>query len=154
MKKYLFGTPSNKGLTLVEIIASLALLSIIILSIIPLFIHSAQANKNSKETMDATLLAQTELENIVNINDHAEQSNLEYMYDVILQKGYKKDETCENCLGINKDGHYIIVQLKNISKNNHPNESPTLGKIVIKVYQNDQKLEQESQMELVIPWKK
>lgn len=148
MKNYIFGAPSNKGLTLIEIVASIALLSIIVLSIIPMFIQSAQSNKNSKEIMDATLLAQTEMENIVNLNDHTEKSNLDIMYNEILQKGYKKDPTCENCLGINKGGYYIVVQLSNTSKDNHP----TLGKVVIKVYENSQKRKQESQMELVIPW--
>lgn len=52
------------GLTLVEIIASIAILSIILFVILFVLLQSIQANKTSEEIVDATYIAQTTMEHI------------------------------------------------------------------------------------------
>ncbi|MCB2289670.1 prepilin-type N-terminal cleavage/methylation domain-containing protein [Clostridium sp. CS001] len=55
---------NKKGLTLIEIIISLAILSIIIAPILSLTLNSVKINKKSDEKMEALSLAQTKIEEI------------------------------------------------------------------------------------------
>ncbi|ARF13106.1 type IV pilus modification PilV family protein [Sporosarcina ureae] len=57
----------NSGMTLVEVLASLVLLSIIIISFLAVFPTVAKQNKASEEFMDATYIAQSEMEYIISI---------------------------------------------------------------------------------------
>src|SRR5699024_10249125 len=55
---------NENGLTLVEVLASVVLLTIIITIFLNVFIQSAKTNTTSEEVVDATYLAQTEMERI------------------------------------------------------------------------------------------
>src|SRR5690625_5676952 len=54
----------ENGLTLVEVLASVVLLTIIITIFLNVFIQSAKTNTTSEEVVDATYIAQTEMERI------------------------------------------------------------------------------------------
>ncbi|MGR6896775.1 type IV pilus modification PilV family protein [Rummeliibacillus sp. BSL5] len=54
---------NEKGLTLVEVIASFVLLIIILFSFFTLFVQGSKTTKSSKSIVDATYIAQTEMEN-------------------------------------------------------------------------------------------
>lgn len=56
------------GLTLVEVLASIVIISIIFISIITILTQTARTNKTSVEIIDATYLAQTEMENLYAIS--------------------------------------------------------------------------------------
>ncbi len=53
---------NNKGLTLIEVIAAMALLSIILISFFGFFIQSKKTNVSSESIHDAAYLAQVEME--------------------------------------------------------------------------------------------
>lgn len=61
MKNYF---QNEQGLSLIEVIASMVLITIILLSFIGLFIQSNKTSKTSSTIVDATYLAQVEMENI------------------------------------------------------------------------------------------
>ncbi|MFY3792773.1 type IV pilus modification PilV family protein [Ureibacillus sp. MALMAid1270] len=54
----------ESGLSLIEVIASVVILTIILLGIFGLFVQSAKTTKNSEKIVDATYIAQTEMENL------------------------------------------------------------------------------------------
>ena|SRR5690606_33003834 len=60
--------PHNSGFTLVEVLSSIVIISIILISFMSFFTLSARSNQTSEETMDATYTAQTIMENIISIN--------------------------------------------------------------------------------------
>lgn len=59
---------SESGLTLVEILAGIVILALMILTIAVVFTQTARTNKASENILDATYVAQTELEHINNIS--------------------------------------------------------------------------------------
>ncbi|MEQ6375639.1 prepilin-type N-terminal cleavage/methylation domain-containing protein [Bacillaceae bacterium S4-13-56] len=146
MKHYLPKFSSEKGLTLIEVLASIVILSIIIVSMVPMFSQSAKSNTMSKNITDSTYLAQKEMEEIININTNSISPSIANLSDQILEKGYSNDISCSNCYGITKDGHYVFLQLKTVSDE--------LGKVILKIYKDDKKNKQEAQMEMVLSWKK
>ncbi|MFD1781115.1 prepilin-type N-terminal cleavage/methylation domain-containing protein [Fredinandcohnia salidurans] len=137
---------NQNGITLIEILASIVILSIIIMSITPMFIQSSRANHLSKNITESTYLAESEMEEIINLNTNSNTPSLNNLSNKIQNKGYQSDPSCTNCYGISKEGRYILVQINDISTD--------LGKIVMKIYRDTSKRELESQMEMIISWKK
>lgn len=68
---------SEKGLSLLEVFASILLISIILLSFFGLFVQSKKTGAVSEEIVDATYLAQTELENIYSVIKNGDIGDLE-----------------------------------------------------------------------------
>src|SRR5699024_5708643 len=62
IKKALF--INKKGLSLVEVLASIVILSIILTSVLLILNQTARTNKESSDVVDASYIAQTEMENI------------------------------------------------------------------------------------------
>ena len=57
---------NEKGVTLVEVVASFVILVILLVSFYTLFIQTAKTTKSSEDIVDATYIAQTEMEHIFN----------------------------------------------------------------------------------------
>lgn len=111
-----------------------------------MFIQSSRANHLSKSITESTYLAESEMEEIINLNTNSNTTSLNNLSNKIQNKGYQSDPSCTNCYGISKEGRYILVQINDISTD--------LGKIVMKIYRDISKKELESQMEMIISWKK
>ncbi|MGN7295643.1 prepilin-type N-terminal cleavage/methylation domain-containing protein [Ferdinandcohnia sp. SAFN-114] len=137
---------NQNGITLLEILASIVILSIIIVSITPMFIQSSRANHLSKNITESTYLAESEMEEIINLNTNSTTRSLTDLSNKLQNKGYRNDPSCTNCYGNSKEGRYVFVQIKD--------HSTDLGKVVLKVYRDTSKKELESQMEMIISWKK
>uniref|UniRef100_A0A942T468 Prepilin-type N-terminal cleavage/methylation domain-containing protein n=1 Tax=Neobacillus citreus TaxID=2833578 RepID=A0A942T468_9BACI len=137
---------SEKGMTLVEILVSIIVLTIIIISLLSMFVQSSQTNRVSKNMMDATYLAESQIEEINNMNTSTDSPSIDNLSSQLVAKGYTQDSSCSYCYSLAKNGHYVFVQLSNVSAE--------LGKIIVKVYKDNKKTSQEAQMELVISWKK
>ncbi|MEH7223077.1 type II secretion system protein [Bacillus sp. JJ1566] len=137
---------NQSGNSLIEVLASIVILSLIIVSIVPMFIQSSKANNISKNMTESTYLAETEMEEIIYLNSNSSSPSLIELSNEIRNKGYISDSSCTNCYGKTKDGHYILVQVKDISTD--------LGKVVLKIYKDTSKELLESQMEMIVSWKK
>jgi type II secretory pathway pseudopilin PulG len=136
---------SEKGITLIEILASLVILSIIIVSLLSMFIQSSKTNNVSKRMVDATYLAETYVEEINNMNNGLTTPSLDNL-NTRLTSTYTVDNSCSKCYGVSRDGHYILIQLKGVSTE--------LGKVVVKIFKDNTKTKQEAQMELLLSWKR
>jgi len=62
MKKYL---QNNRGMTLVEILASSILITLLLLSFLMMFTQATKTNMKSENIIDGTYLAQVEMERII-----------------------------------------------------------------------------------------
>ncbi|MHA6259349.1 type IV pilus modification PilV family protein [Sporosarcina sp. CAU 1771] len=68
MTKHKHKTRMNEnGLSLVEVVASIVILTLLITTFMMMFLQSAKTNKASEEIVDATYIAQTEMENIYSV---------------------------------------------------------------------------------------
>src|SRR5699024_558232 len=55
---------NERGVTLVELLASIVIISIILISVISIFNLTMKANRTSEDIIDATYVAQTEIERV------------------------------------------------------------------------------------------
>lgn len=55
---------NQTGMSLVEILASVVILSILLFFVLGMFVNSSKVNVKSEEVIDATYVAQTEIENL------------------------------------------------------------------------------------------
>lgn len=136
---------SQEGLTLVEILASIVLLSIIIIYLLSFFTQSTKVNKYSKNITDATYLAETQMEETYNWNKSLTTPSLANLATSIKSNGFKADPACSDCYGISRNGFYVVIRLKNVSE--------SLGKAIVLVYKGDKMNAPEAQMEMLLSWK-
>lgn len=73
----------EKGLTLVEVLAAVVILSLIFVSIVNMLNQSARANKTSEEIIDATYITQREMETIYKLSK--EGKHLDAITDYMKQ---------------------------------------------------------------------
>jgi prepilin-type N-terminal cleavage/methylation domain-containing protein len=151
---------NEKGLTLIEVLASIVILTIIGVSLLTFFVQSARSNNLSKTILDATYVAQTQIEEINNYNQSStfatsintigqsliNPGSFTRYYDNVV--GCTSSSTSTFCYGktLSGDNRYVDLRLSTYSAD--------LGKVLVKVYKDSTKKKQEAQMEMFIPWKK
>ncbi|EOD01521.1 type IV pilus modification PilV family protein [Caldisalinibacter kiritimatiensis] len=74
---------NNKGFTLIEIVITIAIFSIIIVPLYSLFITAAKANNISANKLNATIIAQSYMEELKAI-DTIEYEDKIYTYDMFI----------------------------------------------------------------------
>jgi prepilin-type N-terminal cleavage/methylation domain-containing protein len=151
---------NEKGLTLIEVLASIVILSIIGVSLLTFFVQSARSNNLSKTMMDATYVAQTQIEEINNYNQSsASPTSITMIGQKLINPGgftryndpvtgCTSTSTSTFCYGksLAGDNRYVDVKLST--------HSADIGKVLVKVYNDATKSKQEAHMEIFIPWKK
>lgn len=78
---------SRKGLTLVELVLSIAILGIIFIGFMPLFILSAKTNNQSQATLTSTYLGKDTMELVYHLS---ETLPYERLGEELKKKGYKE----------------------------------------------------------------
>ncbi|WP_053219014.1 type IV pilus modification PilV family protein [Virgibacillus senegalensis] len=132
---------NENGLTLVEILVSIAILSIIVTTFFTFFAQAAKTNKNASSILTATYVAENYMEEIyqmsVTCTDYTDCNNLlAQTYAATGSEGEYTDDP---------KGYHVKMALKP-----HP-ENSRLGNVIVKVYQaGSNKL--EAQMETVVEW--
>lgn len=147
MKKLISHFFSERGITLVEILTSIVILSIIILSLLPMFVQSSRSNHYSKTMMEATYVAEKNLEDLYHLSTTSTFPNGSLMLE--SEKGYTaetKDCPIGNCYDKEADGYYVFIQLKEASGNTG------LISGIVTVYSDKLKTKKEAQMEMLLNW--
>ncbi|MCD5325679.1 MULTISPECIES: prepilin-type N-terminal cleavage/methylation domain-containing protein [Pontibacillus] len=132
---------SERGITLIEIIASIAILAIIILAFMPMFTQTMRTSSISTDILDATYLAQSKMEEVYHLSttstfDDA-KSQIEDMSLVETENSwYHYEQTT--------DDYYIYLSIK------EPQNE--LSNVLVKVYRDNTKSKLESQMESIYRW--
>lgn len=154
-------TWNELGLSLIEVIASILLLSIILISIFTMLTQSAKTTKNSEEIIQATYLAQTEMEIFYSYskkypydNFKSNFQNLECSVDSVSTKCYT--------LKVNSDPKIILSLKKTIPTTNEiitidiRDKGNSLKGIVIEVFEKEdfeKGRQPKAQMEDTLEWK-
>lgn len=144
MKKWSGEFFSEKGVTLVEIVASIAILSIIITTLCAFFLQSSNANATSKRMEEATYIGQNCMEEWnERITTTPQPTNL----SLFTPSGYSKvmGTTSSYEKNPNTTGHYVWVDL--VPK------TGSLVRVKVKVYKDSSKNKLEAQMEMFVSWK-
>lgn len=80
-KKFLKSIKDEKGVTLVELLAAIAILSIIVTAFLAFFIQAARTNSQTNEVNEATFLAQEEIERVTHYSN--ENQTVEAMKETL-----------------------------------------------------------------------
>lgn len=130
---------NENGLTLIEVLASIVILTLIITAFLMMFLQSAKTNKMSEEIIDATYHAQVEMENIYAISKEISLGDKDIAMN---QLGFDKVSSLVYTKNIN--GKYYEV--------NFTSESNNLIRVLIYIYNNENEKKLESQMETLLSW--
>ncbi|MGE7771654.1 type IV pilus modification PilV family protein [Viridibacillus arvi] len=157
MKFYKQIRSNEKGFTLIEVLASFVILVILLTSFFTFFIQTAKTGKNSENIVDATYIAQGEMEEIHNKTKGVLSKNLAIINLINTQdpRDSPYEQDIDNDLILNKKTGKFTIKLT--LKENH--YSSNLTNAVIEVYEsNDKNLEtignkHKAIMENVFPWK-
>ncbi|RDU37015.1 hypothetical protein DRW41_09995 [Neobacillus piezotolerans] len=141
---------SQRGLTLIEILAAMMILTIIIVSMLPMFAHSARSNSFSKNMIDATYVAEAHMETAYNLVSTV--PSLDSATASLTSIAYGYTLTTADCPAGSKcfykadSGHYVFVQVANAGLANE------MAKVKVKVFKDSTKAVKEAQMETLLTW--
>lgn len=100
------------GISLIEVIASILILTIILISFFSLLIQSNRTNSLSESIADATYIAQMEMENLYTISE--DKNNIDDFVEAIKSNGYTLESTndfqCTNPDEIKYSNVYVFVK--------------------------------------------
>lgn len=138
VKKFKYNRCEN-GLTLIEVLASIVILTLIITTFLMMFLQSAKTNKASEKIIDSTYYAQVEMENIYAISkdssfDERNEAMTSFSYETVDSIIYTK----------NTDDKYYEVKLET--------EKNDLVRLIVQVYNNKDEKKLEAQMETLLAW--
>lgn len=142
MKKIFSQIYSEKGLTLIEILASLTILSIIIISVFSMFVQSSRETNYSSKKIDATYVGESVMEQMTNI-----VASSIGISAITAPSGFTIKD-CSTCYGNTIQGHYVYIKVYEKQPGNG------LASVSVKIFQDSSKTKQEAQMESLIAWKK
>lgn len=143
---------SDRGISLVEVVASIVIIGIILISFFGLFIQSNKTGKASETILDSTYVAQLEIESL-----HALSKNNIKHTDIksTLSSDYALDETISSGNLINpndsltfkkSDSHYTLkIKFKKM-------EDKDLIGVVVEVYDSNT-TNLKAKMENIFIWK-
>lgn len=139
---------NENGLTLIEVLASVVLLTIIITIFLNVFIQSAQTNSTSEEVVDATYLAQTEMERIYEVSQRTEYTERERAIESL---NYESLTNEEEWLFFGKEineNYYAKVQLQQ----GILNEQENMNRLIISIHSESATGKTQVQMENILLW--
>ncbi|WP_211356384.1 prepilin-type N-terminal cleavage/methylation domain-containing protein [Psychrobacillus lasiicapitis] len=137
---------NTKGLTLIEILVSIILITIIITTFFSLFIQSARTSKTSEEVVDATYVAQSEMEQIYEISRNGDyNSGIDEIRKNLRYKQLTSTNPGEQKFTKTIDGLYIYLKLK---KHTYPG----MSYLVIEVFETENGTRPRAKMETILEW--
>jgi type II secretory pathway pseudopilin PulG len=137
----------DKGLTLVEILASIVILSLLIISFLALFLNSAKSINKTEVIIDSTYVVQTKMEEIYGISQTYGFSNSLSRYSGLGWSEIVSNQPLTKITMNQNNDYFITAELtKNVN-------SPNLVTVLIKAYNDESKQKLETQMETILLWK-
>ncbi|KGP72634.1 type IV pilus modification PilV family protein [Pontibacillus yanchengensis] len=133
---------SNRGLTLIEVLASITILSIIIVTFLSVFTQTARTNQYSETIMDATYVAQTHMENVYNVST---TNTFEYGMKTLKQIGYTQESTSENRFTFSKNSkkYFVVITVE---------DKGDLTDVKVEVFNDSSLSDIEAQMQTLLTW--
>lgn len=137
---------NSKGLTLIEVLVSIILISIILFSFFSFFIQSAKTGKTSEEVVDATYLAQVEMEKIYEVSNKGDfKSGINEIVNSLSYKQLAPDSSKEYRYSKSQDGFYLRLTFKE-------HTYPGMSYLVIEVFEHENDIRPRAKMETILEW--
>lgn len=150
----------RKGVTLVELIISIAIIGIITISFLPLFTMTAKTNSRSKDRLKSTYIGKDTMEliyslseknienNIKNNKEASYKASIKYLNENI-EKDSKYEKIGEETVNVYKykynNDKYIKIKYK---------DKENLIAVVVEVYKDQSMETLQVKYESLYPWKK
>lgn len=144
---------ARAGVTLIELILSIAIIGIIVVSFIPLFVITSNTNSKSQAALKSTYLGKDAMEVAYtlsrNIDYEKIESDLEDRLEIELkEQNYSKipnnERSDEDGFWYKKDDKYLNIKFT---------KTDNLVKVIVKVYKHNNRNELEVQYESLYSWK-
>ena len=133
---------NENGLTLIEVLASVVILTLIITTFLMMFLQSAKTNKASEKIIDSTYYAQVEMENIYAISELTSFENRKTEMKNRLQ--YETSDSIHFIKDDSKSKKYYEAKLEV--------EKKDLVRLIVRIYNNKDEKKLEAQMETLLAW--
>lgn len=131
---------ANAGLTLIELIISIALIGMIVVAFMPLFVMSAKTNIKSEVTLDSTYLGKDAMELAYYLSQNTPYKELE---GELVDRGYSVDGS-QNTFGYEySDKKYLNMKFS---------EDGNLVRVTAKIYKDKDMNQLEVQYESLYSW--
>lgn len=137
---------NNKGLTLVEVLVSIILISLILFTFFSFLIQSAKTGKTSEEVVDGTYLAQLEMEKLYEVSRKGDfNSGIDEIVNSLKYEQTTSTTQDEYVFEKSIDGRYIKLKLKEHSY-------PGMSYLVIEVFDQENGTMPRAKMETILEW--
>ncbi len=140
---------NERGATLVEVIASFVILVILLVSFFTFFIQTKQTTKNSEEIVDATYIAQTEMEKIYKFSKNTGLSQEIITQNLGFQPEALNANNSKNFKKTISNSQIIILKLAD-NKNIDGTINNNLMNVIIEIKKESVI---KAKMETVVKWK-
>jgi type II secretory pathway pseudopilin PulG len=135
---------SESGLTLIELIISIALIAMILIAFLPMFIMSAETNTKSETTLDSTYLGKDAMEMAYDLSKNKEIFYEDLDNVLVDEKGYSKESNNAYSFEYSDKKYLYIIFDKEDNTN--------LVRVVVKIYKNNSMNQLEAQYETLYSW--
>jgi prepilin-type N-terminal cleavage/methylation domain-containing protein len=137
---------NNKGLTLVEVLVSIILISLVLFTFFSFLIQSAKTGKTSEEVVDGTYLAQLEMEKLYEVSRKEDfNSGIDEIVNSLTYKQITSTTQDEYVFEKSIDGKNIKLKLKEHSY-------PGMSYLVIEVFDQENGTRPRAKMETILEW--
>lgn len=130
----------RKGMTLIELILTIALIGIIAIGFVPLFAMSAKSNTKSEIVLDSTYLGKDAMELAYNLSKNIP---LEDLKNEMVKRGFIYDSSKDDFELECDDKKYLSMKFK---------EENSLIRVVVKIFKDKSMNQLEVQYESLYPW--
>ena len=138
---------SNTGSIFVEILISLILISMVLLTFMSMFVTSAKVNRKSKDVLDATYSAQDLMEELYDLSlSKSLKTTLDELQNSILTDSFHEEIADEQVILGKYDDKDIAITIKDT-------EDEKLSLVKVEVYSDDTYTQSQAVMQSNLLWK-
>jgi prepilin-type N-terminal cleavage/methylation domain-containing protein len=150
LKQRFYIIHNNKGVSLIEILVSILILSLIVGPFLTLFVHATKTDLDTEQMIDATYIAQGCMEEIYNLSAKSSPANFDDTRNELAAQGYSETITGSEYIYTKKvDNLYVKYR---IDTGTYMLLTTNFFKVIVEVYYDIGYSELAAKMENVVEW--
>lgn len=151
LKQRLYIVQNNKGMSLLELLVSIFILSIIAAPFLSLYIHATKTNLDTRQMVDATYIAQGCMEEIYHLSTLPTLSSFDDTRDeLVMNYGYSETITGSEYIYI-KTINSLYIKSR-IDTSTYVSDLANTYKVIVEVYYDTAHNELAAKLENVVTW--